>query len=113
MGRNKPSGHSPAGTADMPHFGKLWPVWGVLVACVWFAFSPVLSNGFVDWDDPLCILENHAFPRSGLGTDPVRLHDVHWRRLHAGRLVDPESHLRDASASTRGAITWSASSSTP
>ncbi len=49
---------------------QLWPVWGVLVACVWVAFSPVLSNGFVDWDDHLCILENHSF--RGLGWEQIR-----------------------------------------
>jgi Flp pilus assembly protein TadD len=42
----------------------------VLTACVWIAFSPVLSNGFVDWDDQLCIRENYAF--RGLGWEPIR-----------------------------------------
>ena len=50
--------------------GRLWPVWGVLVACVWIAFSPVLGNGFVDWDDPGWILENYAF--RGLGWEQIR-----------------------------------------
>ncbi len=49
---------------------QLWPVWAVLIAWVWVAFSPVLSNGFVDWDDHLCILENHSF--RGLGWEQIR-----------------------------------------
>jgi tetratricopeptide (TPR) repeat protein len=57
-------------TAEMPSLGKLWPVWGVLVACVWIAFSPVLNNGFVDWDDKGWILENYSF--RGLGWEQVR-----------------------------------------
>ncbi len=55
--------------AEMPGLGKLWPVWGVLVACVWIAFSPVLGNGFVDWDDTVWIIENHAF--QGLGWEQI------------------------------------------
>jgi Flp pilus assembly protein TadD len=54
----------------MPGPAKLWPVWGVLVTVVWVAFSPVLTNGFVDWDDPWWILDNHAF--RGLGWEQVR-----------------------------------------
>ena len=80
--------------AAMPRLSAIWPVWGVLVACVWIAFSPVLGNGFVDWDDPKWILENHSFRGLGWEPDPVRLHDVHRRRLPAARLADPESHLR-------------------
>src|SRR5262249_51198093 len=56
-------------TAEMPSLGKLWPVWAVLVAWVWIAFSPVLSNGFVDWDDPDWILENRSF--RGLGWEQI------------------------------------------
>jgi Flp pilus assembly protein TadD len=54
----------------MPGRGRLWPVWGVLAACVWIAFSPVLGNGFVDWDDQKWILENPSF--RGLGWAQVR-----------------------------------------
>ena len=43
--------HAFPGMAREPGIGQLWPVWGVLAACVWIAFSPVLGNGFVDWDD--------------------------------------------------------------
>ena len=69
MGRNELSGNSTARMAELPTLGKLWPVWGVLVASVYFAFAPVLGNGFVDWDDRLCILENHAF--RGLGPEQI------------------------------------------
>jgi tetratricopeptide (TPR) repeat protein len=48
----------------------LWPVWGVLAACVWIAFSPVLANGFVDLDDRDWILENYSF--RGLGSEQFR-----------------------------------------
>lgn len=57
-------------TPELPVLGKLWPVWAVLVACVWIAFSPALANGFVDWDDPVWIVENRAF--QGLGWDQIR-----------------------------------------
>jgi tetratricopeptide (TPR) repeat protein len=60
----------PVPTSDIPSLSKIWPVWGVLIACVWIAFSPVLSNGFVDWDDQLCIRENYSF--RGLGWEPIR-----------------------------------------
>src|SRR5262245_34803401 len=56
-------------TAEMLSLRKLWPVWGVLVTCVWSAFSPVLSNKFVDWDDPQWIVENRSF--QGLGWEQV------------------------------------------
>jgi protein O-mannosyl-transferase len=70
MGRkNLPAKAAPE-TAGMPRLGNLWSIWGVLVACVWIAFSPVLSNGFVDWDDSGVILENHAF--RGLGWEQIR-----------------------------------------
>ncbi len=57
-------------TDEMPGAGRLWPVWAVLAACVWTAFSPVLGNGFVDWDDPGWILENPSF--RGLGWEQIR-----------------------------------------
>ncbi len=49
---------------------QLWPAWAVLIAWVWIAFSSVLSNGFVDWDDHLFIVENHSF--RGLGWEQIR-----------------------------------------
>jgi Flp pilus assembly protein TadD len=67
--RNLPASAAPK-TAEVPGLGKLWPVWGVLSVCVWVAFSPVLSNGFVDWDDRNWILENHSF--RGLGWEQIR-----------------------------------------
>ncbi len=71
MGRkNLPANAAGKKTAEMPSPGKLWPVWGVLVACVWIAFSPVLGNGFVDWDDRDWIVENHSF--QGLGWGQIR-----------------------------------------
>ena len=70
MGRKDLPANAALGPPEMPSPGKLWPVWAVLVAGVWVAFSPVLNNGFVDWDDPLCILENRAF--RGLGWEQVR-----------------------------------------
>ena len=69
MGRKNLPANAALKTAEMPGLGKLWPVWGVLVACVWIAFSPVLSNGFVDWDDRTDSLENHSF--RGLGWDQL------------------------------------------
>ena len=42
----------------------------MLVPCVWVAFSPVLKNGFVDWDDQKWIVENYSF--RGLG----------WEQFH-------------------------------
>ena len=69
MGRRNLPGNAALKTAEMPGLGKLWPVWGVLVACVWTAFSPALSNGFVDWDDPQWILENYSF--RGLGWEQI------------------------------------------
>jgi protein O-mannosyl-transferase len=67
--RNRPA-KAALTTAEIPTLGKLWPVWGLLVTCVWIAFSPVLGNGFVDWDDPQWILENHAF--RGLGWEQIQ-----------------------------------------
>ena len=61
MGKKNLPANAALETSEMLSLGKLWPVWGVLVACVCMAFSPVLSNGFVDWDDHLCVLENHSF----------------------------------------------------
>ena len=40
-----------------------------LAALAWFAFAPVLENGFVDLDDNVNILDNHAF--RGLGWSQV------------------------------------------
>jgi hypothetical protein len=65
MGRKNLPANAALKTAEIPGLGKLWPVWTVLVAYVWIAFSPVLSNGFVDWDDQKWILENQSF--RGLG----------------------------------------------
>jgi hypothetical protein len=70
MGRKTAPATTALNTAQMPGPRKLWPVWAVLVACVWIAFSPVLSNGFVDWDDQGWILENHSF--RGLGWEQIR-----------------------------------------
>ncbi len=47
----------------------LWPVWAALAVVVWTAFSPVLRNGFVDWDDRDWILENQGY--RGLGWDQI------------------------------------------
>jgi Flp pilus assembly protein TadD len=69
MGRKNLPASAPVKTAEMPRPAKLWPVWCALAACVWVAFSPILSNGFVDWDDPQWILSNHAF--RGLGWDQI------------------------------------------
>jgi Flp pilus assembly protein TadD len=69
MGRKNPPANAAIKADEMSSVGKLWPVWGVLVACVWIAFSPALSNGFVDWDDHKWILENHSF--RGLGWEQV------------------------------------------
>ncbi len=66
--RNLPATPAPE-TAEPPGPGRLWPVWGLLAACVWIAFSPVLGNGFVDRDDPDWIVENHAV--RGLGWEQV------------------------------------------
>jgi protein O-mannosyl-transferase len=70
MGRKKLRASAALNTTDVTSLGKLWPVWGVLVACVWIAFSPVLNNGFVDLDDRDWILENHSF--RGLGWEQVQ-----------------------------------------
>ena len=70
MGRRNLPANTPIQTAGVPGFGQLWPVWSVLVICVWIAFSPIFNNGFVDWDDKAQILENHSF--RGLGWEQVR-----------------------------------------
>ena len=70
MGRRNLPAKAPLKAVETPSLGQLWPVWAVLVGCVWIAFSPALSNGFVDWDDPDWILENHSF--RGLGWDQIR-----------------------------------------
>ena len=70
MGRKKLPANAVPKTAGMPSLAKLWPVWGVLAVCVWIAFSPVLGNGFVDWDDKAQILENHSF--RGLGWEQFK-----------------------------------------
>ncbi len=68
--RGAPSpANAPPTPATFATLRTLWPIWAVLVACIWFAFSPVLNNGFVDWDDPAWIVENHAF--RGLGWEQV------------------------------------------
>ncbi len=69
MGRRNLPASATLKTAEMSGLGNLWPVWGVLGACVWIAFSPVLSNGFVDWDDHHFILENHSV--RGLGWEQI------------------------------------------
>jgi Flp pilus assembly protein TadD len=70
MGRKKLRASASLKTAETGRVSKLWPVWGVLIACVWIAFAPVLSNGFVHWDDQKVILENHSF--RGLGWEQIR-----------------------------------------
>ncbi len=70
MGRRKLPAKAPLKAVETPSLGQLWPVWAVLVACVWIAFSPALGNGFVDWDDPDWIVANHSF--RGLGWDQIR-----------------------------------------
>ena len=67
--RNLPA-DSALRNSEQPSIGTLWPVWAVLAACVWIAFSPVLGNGFVDLDDRDWILENHSF--RGLGWEQIR-----------------------------------------
>ncbi len=69
MGKKKTASKAALETAKMPGLGKLWPVWGVLVACIWVAFSPALSNGFVNWDDHGWFLDNHSF--RGLGWEQI------------------------------------------
>jgi Flp pilus assembly protein TadD len=69
-GRNDLPAGAALETAGIPGPGRLWPVWGVLAACVWIAFAPVLGNGFVDFDDPAWILDNPSF--RGLGWEQVR-----------------------------------------
>src|SRR5262245_50395547 len=69
MGRKKLPAKVPASTAKAPGPAALWPVWAILAACVWIAFSPALANGFVDLDDRDWILQNHAF--QGVGWDQI------------------------------------------
>jgi protein O-mannosyl-transferase len=70
MGRKNLPRKADVKTASMPSWRTLLPVWGALVACVWIAFSPALSNGFVDLDDPDWILENHSV--RGLGWEQIQ-----------------------------------------
>jgi protein O-mannosyl-transferase len=70
MGRRNLPAKPAVKIPESPSLGKLLPVWVVLVACVWITFSPVLSNGFVDWDDQKWILENHSF--RGLGWEQIQ-----------------------------------------
>jgi protein O-mannosyl-transferase len=70
MGRTNRPRKAEIKPALTPTWGILWPVWGVLAVCVWIAFSPALSNGFVDLDDPDWILENHSI--RGLGWEQVQ-----------------------------------------
>lgn len=48
-----------AKSANISETGKPYPylVWGIL-AVVFVAFIPALSNGFVNWDDPKYVLDN-------------------------------------------------------
>ncbi len=70
MGRGKTARFTAIETAGTSRLGQLVPVWGALVACVWTTFAPVLSNGFIDWDDPNWILRNLSF--QGLGWEQIR-----------------------------------------
>ena len=72
MGKKDRSDDVRPGSAAIPGAGpgKLWPVRGVLAACVWFAFAPILENGLVDYDDRAWILENQSV--RGLGWAQVR-----------------------------------------
>jgi protein O-mannosyl-transferase len=65
-----PAAGVPVNMLTVPDLGKLWPVWCVLAIGVWIAFSPVLGNGFVDWDDKAQILENFSF--RGLGWEQIK-----------------------------------------
>src|SRR5262249_24226354 len=69
MGRRGSAKLVPPRPRGAPRFRDLWPVWGSLIALVWVAFSPVLTSGFVDWDDPHCILDNDSF--RGLGWEQI------------------------------------------
>src|SRR4051794_14523467 len=60
-GRNPVPGSIPKGVAV--------PIALALAALAWFAFAPVLDNGFVDVDDNVNFLDNHAF--RGLGWPQV------------------------------------------
>jgi tetratricopeptide (TPR) repeat protein len=70
VGRGKTGVNASLDAPNSPSLRKLWPVWAVLTACVWIAFAPALSNGFVDWDDHDWILKNPSF--QGLGWDQIR-----------------------------------------
>jgi Flp pilus assembly protein TadD len=70
MGRKYRLKHNAPRTSQTLSIGKLWPVWSVLAGCIWIAFSPILSNGFVNLDDRDWILENHSF--RGLGWEQIR-----------------------------------------
>ncbi len=69
MGSKKTAASALPGIPRVPGSGQLWPVSGVLAACVWIAFSPVLGNGFVNWDDHGWFLDNHSF--RGLGWEQI------------------------------------------
>lgn len=46
-------------------------LWGVFIAVLTFVvFSPLLSAGFINWDDPLLILDNPHF--RGFSPDRLR-----------------------------------------
>jgi hypothetical protein len=111
MGRRKPPPKAPLGTAELPGLGRLWPVWGVLAACVWIAFSPVLGSGFVDLDDRDWILKNHSV--QGLGWEQIRFAFTALK----GGVYQPLGWLVQSlmfeiyGLDPRG-YTWSASSST-
>lgn len=69
MGRRKqPAAVDPVSVRPGP--GTLWPIWAVLAVVVGTVFSPVLENGFVDWDDRDWIVENPAF--RGLGWEQIQ-----------------------------------------
>lgn len=70
MGRRNPPASAAPGTGEVLGLTRVWTVWALLAGCVWAAFSPVLDNGFVDWDDQMWILENHEF--QGLGWEQIR-----------------------------------------
>jgi protein O-mannosyl-transferase len=65
-----PAANATVKTPTVPGLGKLWPVWCVLAIGVWIAFSPVLGNGFVDWDDKAQILDNYSY--RGLGWEQIK-----------------------------------------
>ena len=101
----RPAANVSVKTPAVPGPGKLWPVWCVLAVGVWIAFSPVLGNGFVDWDDKAQILDNHAF--RGLGWDQIKFAFTNF----TGGVCQPVGWLIQSltyevfPASTRGDIT--------